>query len=44
MDNNLYYVINRAEFTDRILLDEINKANEARVKREEFVAKNKMFK
>ena len=43
MDQNLYYTINRSEFLDRLLIDEVSKANETRIKREEFITKNKMF-
>ena len=39
----LYYAVNRSEFHDRILIDEITKANETRQKREKFVANNNIF-
>ena len=38
-----YYTINRYELNNRILTDEINRANEERNKRREFVSKNKCF-
>ena len=43
MNQLSYYQINRYEINNRILVDEINKANEKQQQRLEFVKKNSVF-
>ena len=43
MNQLSYYQINRYEVNNRILVDEINKTNEEKQKRLEFVKKNSIF-
>ena len=44
MDQKVYYEVHRSEIYNRILLNEVIKANEEKRQQREFVEKNRFYK